>query len=107
MSTSQRSGHGPGLQWFASLVKAHLPWHLLHYGFKQTPLTAVAGCFLYLLPPQPAELPPLRLPAAKRLVAIGDLHGDLDKVGSTGLIAVMVGMHTLTIQQACWKHDDV
>jgi hypothetical protein len=29
---------------------------------------------------QPAELPPLRLPAAKRLVAIGDLHGDLDKV---------------------------
>lgn len=29
---------------------------------------------------QPAELPPLRLPAAKRLVAIGDLHGDLEKV---------------------------
>lgn len=29
---------------------------------------------------QPAELPPLRVPAAKRLVAIGDLHGDLEKV---------------------------
>jgi hypothetical protein len=29
---------------------------------------------------QPKELPPLRLPAAKRLVAIGDLHGDLSKV---------------------------
>eukprot|EP00879_Flechtneria_rotunda_P024719 GHRR01026225.1.p1 GENE.GHRR01026225.1~~GHRR01026225.1.p1 ORF type:complete len:242 (+),score=100.16 GHRR01026225.1:164-889(+) len=29
--------------------------------------------------PQPAPLPSFRLPAAKRLVAIGDLHGDLDK----------------------------
>jgi hypothetical protein len=36
-------------------------------------------CVLWFL--QPPELPPLRLPAAKRLVAIGDLHGDLDKVG--------------------------
>jgi hypothetical protein len=32
------------------------------------------------MPCQPAELPPLRLPAARRLVAIGDLHGDMDKV---------------------------
>ncbi len=29
---------------------------------------------------QASELPPLRVPAAKRLVAVGDLHGDLDKV---------------------------
>lgn len=29
---------------------------------------------------QASELPPLRVPAAKRLVAVGDLHGDMDKV---------------------------
>lgn len=47
-----------------------------HPCFCAARLTVVL-CLVVLQPP---ELPPLRLPAAKRLVAIGDLHGDLDKV---------------------------
>lgn len=46
-------------------------------GFLSPPILI---CSLPISVLQPAELPPLRLPAAKRLVAIGDLHGDLDKV---------------------------
>ncbi|KAF6258233.1 Metallo-dependent phosphatase-like protein [Scenedesmus sp. NREL 46B-D3] len=41
--------------------------------------TAYTGSCIADPDPEPKELPPLRLPAAKRLVAIGDLHGDLPK----------------------------
>ncbi|WIA20087.1 hypothetical protein OEZ85_005946 [Tetradesmus obliquus] len=41
--------------------------------------TAYTGSCIADPDPEPKELPPLRLPAAKRLVAIGDLHGDLSK----------------------------
>ncbi|XP_058747632.1 shewanella-like protein phosphatase 2 [Vicia villosa] len=34
---------------------------------------------LFLPPPPPPSTPPTRLPSPKRLIAIGDLHGDLNK----------------------------
>jgi hypothetical protein len=65
-----------------------------------TPSRATLTCNLFLKPPtptccclQPPPLPPLRLPPAERLVAVGDLHGDLGKAQRAFRLAGLTNDH--------------
>jgi hypothetical protein len=66
-----------------------------------TSTCAVPSCCVPGL--QPKDLPPLRLPAAKRLVAIGDLHGDLSKVRGAAAATAATAATALVSRVALWQ----